>query len=270
MNVTSDELEIGGCRLVNGDCISGMDSIADGSVDAIITDLPYGVFDNGSEASAWDSELPMEEMWRQFWRVSKPSAPVILFSQGLFTARLITSETRNFRYTLVWDKCRTSGFLNSGRMPLRRHEDICVFYRKLPTYNPQLEDLNGRERTHSRGTAPRKGNRCYARYGDVPTRDDPRKFPSSILRFQRPHCTGNHPTEKPVELLRYLVRSYTNAGDLVLDATMGSGSTAVACEDEGRRFIGFEKEKRYFDVAVGRVKKCLNIDLPLFEIMGGE
>ena len=244
-----------------GDCLEEMKSIPDGSIDMVLTDLPYGVTNKASEAGKWDSPIPMEPMWEQFLRVAKNNAAIVLFSQGMFTAQLMMSQPKLWRYNLIWDKCRASGFLNAKRMPLRYHEDICVFYRSLPTYNPQLEDLNGREPNHKQGMGEhKKTNRCYGALERWPTAHvagvEGKKFPKSILSFPRPHCTGNHPTEKSVDLCRWLIRSYTNPGERVLDATMGSGTTGVAASLEGREFTGIESEQKYFDVAIKRIKKA--------------
>ena len=235
-----------------------MPTLPDGSVDMILTDLPYGVTNKASEAGKWDCQIPMEPMWEQFWRVLKPNGTCVLFAQGMFTAQLMMSQPKNWRYNLIWDKCRASGFLNSNRMPLRRHEDICVFYRSLPTYNVQLEDLNGREASHPQGRGNHKEtNRCYGMVKRMQTCGvENKKFPGSILSFPRPHCTGNHPTEKSVDLCRWLIRAFTNPGETVLDATMGSGTTGVAAILEDRFFIGIEKERKYMDVAIERTKKA--------------
>jgi DNA modification methylase len=247
-----------GIQLHNDDCLNVLPTIPDGSVDCIITDLPYGVTNKASEAGKWDSPIPMEPLWEQFWRVLKPNGACVLFAQGMFTAQLMMSQPKNWRYNLIWDKCRASGFLNAKRMPLRYHEDICVFYRSLPTYNPQLEDLNGREPSHSQGRGNHKEtNRCYGNINRLPTCGvEGKKFPKSILSFPRPHCTGNHPTEKSVELCRWLVRTFTNPGETVLDATMGSGTTLVAAALEGRKGIGIELVGKYYDIAVERVMQA--------------
>lgn len=247
-----------GFQLYNDDCLKIMPTIPNGSVDCIITDLPYGVTNKASEAGKWDSPIPMEPLWENFWRVLKPNGACVLFAQGMFTAQLMMSQPKNWRYNLIWDKCRASGFLNSKRMPLRYHEDICVFYRSLPTYNVQLEDLNGREASHPQGRGKHKEtNRCYGKIERLQTCGvTDKKFPGSILKFPRPHCTGNHPTEKSVDLCRWLIRTYTNPGETVLDATMGSGTTLVAAFLEARNGIGIEMEKQYYDVAVSRIQKA--------------
>lgn len=181
----------------------------------------------------------------------------MLFGQGLFSARLILSNERLYRYSLVWDKSLPSGFLNAKRMPLRVHEDIHVFYRKLPKYNPQMYE--GKP-CHSKGKAVGKSssghqNNNYRDYTVVET-EGSMKHPVSILRFAKPHpsvCV--HPTQKPVELLEWLIRSYTSEGEMVLDNCMGSGSTAIACINTMRRFIGFEMDERYFETARQRIQQ---------------
>ena len=238
-----------------GDCLEILPTIADGSVDMILTDLPYGVTNKSSEAGKWDYQIPLEPLWDNFLRVLKPNGACVLFSQGMFTAQLMMSQPKLWRYNLIWDKCRSSGFLNSKRMPLRRHEDICVFYRSLPTYNPQMEKCEPHKRSHTRGDLLRQPtNRCYGNLVATPSIITDDKFPGSILRFTRPHRTGNHPTEKSVDLCRWLIRTYTNEGETVLDATMGSGTTGVACVRTGRGFIGIEKDENYFNIAKKRIE----------------
>lgn len=245
-------------NLIHGDCLEYLPTILDGSVDACIADLPYGVLNKASEGGKWDCQVPLKPLWKELLRVVKPNGAIVLFSQGIFTAQLIMSQPRFFRYTLVWDKCRSSGFLNANRAPLRRHEDICVFYRRQPTYNPQKEDAGDRGKSHPRGNGVHKGtNRCYGKVGrpdDGGSKD--KKFPSSILSFPRPHATGHHPTEKSVDLCRWLVRTYTNPGDTIMDCTMGSGTTGVAAALEDRRFIGIERDEKYFAVAQSRIGKA--------------
>ena len=244
-------------RIYCEDCLVGMQRIPDGTVDAIITDLPYGVLNEQSEGGQWDSIIPLEPMWEQFIRVTKPTAPIVLFGSGMFTARLMVSQPKLWRYNLIWDKVRATGFLNANRMPLRNHEDIMVFYRQLGTYNPQMEALNGRERNHTQGHGNHKEkNSCYGKVGRInPTYED-KKHPRSIIVKQAVHCNEAqfHPTQKPIDLLRYLVLTYTNPNDVVLDATIGSGTTAIACIKEHRHFVGFELNKEYYDKAVKRVE----------------
>ena len=224
----------------------------------ILTDLPYNTLSRSSEGGKWDNMIPLDPLWNQFLRVAKHNAAIVLFAQGMFTAQLMMSQPKLWRYNLVWDKCRSSGFLNSQRMPLRRHEDICVFYRQLPTYNPQMVKCEPHERSHTRGNLLRQPtNRCYGDFVSTPSIISDEKFPGSILAFSRPHATGNHPTEKPVDLCRWLIRTYTNPGETVLDATCGSGSTGVAAALEGRGFVGIEKEDRYMTIAKRRIEEAI-------------
>lgn len=235
-----------------------MRDIPDKSIDAIICDLPYGVLNRQNKSAQWDNIIPIEPLWEQYERIIKDNGAIVLFAQGMFTAQLMMSNPKMWRYNLVWDKCRTTGFLNANRMPLRCHEDLCVFYKSLPTYNPQMEDLNGREPNHPQGHGNHnQKNQCYGNVKRInPTYTD-KKHPSSIIKIKAIHCGEDqyHPTQKPVNLIRWLVRTYTNEGDLVLDNCMGSGTTAIACIKEKRHFIGYEITKEYFDIAQERIKQ---------------
>ena len=240
-------------KIYNEDCLEGMKRIPDGMVDAIITDLPYGVLNEQSEGGSWDSIIPLEPMWEQFKRVAKPNAAIVLFCQGMFTAKLMMSQPKMWRYNLIWKKGeRCSGFLNAKRMPMRNHEDIAVFYQQLPTYNPQF--TKG-DKSHPRGGGNHKNTqRCYGNFKDLPlTEPTDEKYPKSVINFDRDFAKVDHPTQKPVNLLRYLILTYTNSGGVILDATIGSGTTAVAALMEKRHFIGFETNKEYFDIAQGRI-----------------
>jgi site-specific DNA-methyltransferase (adenine-specific) len=228
-------------RIYNMDCLDGMREIPDKSVDMILCDLPYGQTQN-----AWDSIIPLERLWNEYLRLIKQNTAVILFGQGMFTVEVMFSQRAMWRYNLIWEKGnRATGFLNAHKMPMRSHEDLLVFYLSLPTFNPQ----------HTRGIpthrrdAPRRLNNTYGDFEDGDQRNYGfEKFPKSVLKFDKPH-PPIHPTEKPVALCEYLIRTYTNEGDLVLDNCIGSGTTAEACIRSGRQFIGFEKEKTYFDAA---------------------
>lgn len=239
------------------DCLEGMKQIPDGTVDAVICDLPYGVLNSQSDGGSWDTVIPFEPLWEQYQRVCKPNAAIVLFAQGMFTADLMQSNRKMWRYNLVWKKGdRCSGFLNANRMPLRNHEDIVIFYDKLPTYNPQMRTgFPNHTRGHGGGKLK---NGCYGKF-DPWTRSEvitTEKFPLSIIDIAKEHDVNKqfHPTQKPVDLLRYLVLTYTNEGDTVLDNCMGSGTTAIACIKERRHFIGFELNKEYFDKACKRIK----------------
>ena len=197
------------------DCLIGMKRIPDGSIDAVICDLPYGVLNKQSEGGKWDSIIPLEPLWEQYNRIVKQKGSIVLFAQGMFTARLMMSQPKKWRYNLVWDKVRATGFLNANRMPLRYHEDICVFYSKLPIYNPQMEDLNGREPNHPQGHGNHvEKNSCYGKVERINPTYKNMKHPRSIISIKAVHCNEGqfHPTQKPVELIRYLVRTYTNQG----------------------------------------------------------
>ena len=244
-------------KIYNEDCLKGMQRIPDDSVDAIICDLPYGVLNNQSEGGSWDCIIPFEPLWKQYLRVAKADAPIILFASGLFTGKLMMSQPKLWRYNLVWDKGRSTGFLNANRMPMRSHEDICVFYRRLPKYNPQMEDLNGREPSHPNGSGPHSDtNRCYGKVNRFERKVLDKKFPGSIISIKAVHCNEDqfHPTQKPVDLLRYLILTYTEEGGVILDSCMGSGTTAVAAIKEKRHFVGFETNKDYYEKAVRRVE----------------
>ncbi len=244
-------------KIYNMDCLEGMKRIPDGSVDAIICDLPYGVLNKGNENAKWDSIIPLQPLWEQYERIIKDNGAIVLFAQGMFTAQLMTSNPKLWRYNLIWDKGRATGFLNANRMPLRYHEDICVFYKSLPTYNPQMEDLNGREPNHPQWHGKHnETNQCYGDVKRINPKYEDKKHPRSIINIKAIHCSEGqfHPTQKPIDLIRYLIRTYSNKGELVLDNTIGSGTTAIAAIREKRHFIGFELNKEYYDKACKRIQ----------------
>lgn len=238
--------------LLQGDCLELMKDIPNKSIDLILCDLPYGTTKNN-----WDEVIPFDKLWAQYNRIIKDNGAILLFAQGKFYVNLVSSNMKMFRYDLVWDKELISGFLNAKRMPLRRHEQIAVFYKHLPTYNPQFTE--GKP-LHSKGTAYKEKKLTNNNYGDFEPTDDNRagsteKYPTSIMKFQKPHpsvCV--HPTEKSVSLLEYLVKTYTNEGDTVLDNCMGSGSTGIACKNTNREFIGMELDEKYFEIARNRLE----------------
>ena len=232
-----------------GDCLELMKEIPDGSVDMILTDLPYGITD-----CAFDVRIPFEPMWEHFKRVTKKNAAIVLFSQMPFGAELIMSNRKMFKYEWIWEKSLGVGFLNAKKMPLRCHENILVFYQALPTYNPQF--TKGKPRTDVREN---KRVQCYGGQklnmkindGEHYCPRDVQYFTSTVGIVDR-----DHPTQKPVDLLEYLIKTYTNEGETVLDATMGSGSTGVACVNTGRDFIGFEKEQNFFEISQKRIAEA--------------
>jgi len=228
--------------LRNGDSLTILSELPDASVDMILTDLPYGTTQNH-----WDSVIPLDGIFKQFKRVIKDSGAIVLFGAMPFTADLVVAGRGIFRYSLVWRKNKSSGFLNAKKMPLRIHEDILVFYKKLPTYHPQKTDghkpMNAAYRT-GHGMSYNPATRATASEAGTTKR-----YPTSVLEF--PVLNNDdpfrvHPTQKPVELLRWLIRTYTDPGMVILDAAMGSGSTGVAAANEGREFIGVEKDEKYF------------------------
>lgn len=246
-------------NLICGDCLVEMQRIPDKSVDMVLCDLPYEVLNKSNENAQWDRLLPFDKLWEQYERVIKDNGAIVLFAQGMFTARLMMSNPKLWRYNLVWDKVLSTGFLNAKRMPLRSHEDICVFYKELPTYNPQMR--KGKS-LHSKGTAYKDKELTNNCYGASYTTDDSRKgstekYPTSIVRFQKPHPSiAVHQTQKPVELCEWLIKTYTNEGDTILDNTMGSGSTMVACVNARRNGIGIELNDDYFKIAQERVNEA--------------
>ena len=194
-------------------------------------------------------------MWEQYERVIKDNGATVLTGQGLFSAELMLSNKKMYRYSLVWDKVLTSGFLNANRMPLRSHEDILVFYKKLPLYNPQ-KTLG--KKNHSKGARKENKNNNYGEFGFVDNSEKlgDMKHPKSIITFSKPHPSVSvHPTQKPVELMEYLIKTYTNEGETVLDNCMGSGTTGVACVNLNRNFIGIELDDKYFEIAKERIEK---------------
>ena len=231
-------------ELLNGDCLELMKNIPDKSIDMILCDLPYGTTHN-----KWDNVIPMESLWKQYNRIIKEHGAIVLFSQMPFGASLIMSNPKMFRYEWIWEKNQAAGFLNAKKMPLRKHENILVFYKHLPTYNPQgLIKLD--EPIQKKGSANRNGkNYGVADKSFIRTHTN---YPTDIITFSKD--SGYHPTQKPVDLLEYLIKTYTNEGDTVLDNCMGSGSTGVACVNTNRDFIGMELNEEYFKIACERIE----------------
>ena len=238
-----------------GDCLELMKDIPDESIDMILCDLPYGTTQNKS-----DIIIPFDKLWNNYERIIKDNGAIVLFAQGVFYVDLINSNRKLFRYDLIWDKVLTSGFLNAKRMPLRQHEQIAVFYKKLPKYNPQF--TSGKP-LHSKGKTYKDKPIVNQNYGVFHTADDSRagsteKYPTSILKFQKPHPSISvHRTQKSVELLEWLINTYTDEGETVLDNCMGSGSTGVACVNTNRNFIGYELDEKYFEIAERKINECI-------------
>lgn len=236
-------------QLYQGYCLELMKDIPEKSIDMILCDLPYGITQN-----KWDKIIPFTDLWKAYDRIIKDNGAIVLFSKGIFSARLIISQEKLYRYTLIWEKSMAVGFLNSRRMPLQAHEDILVFYKKLPTYNPQMK--TGKpyiKRNIENGDGNNYGK--FERKGKTLVNNGSR-CPRSVIKFSNGNHNSQHPTQKPVPLLEYLIKTYTNEGDTVLDNCMGSGSTGVACVNTNRDFIGMELDENYFQTAKERIEKA--------------
>lgn len=239
-------------QLYKGDCLEIMKDIADKSIDCIICDLPFGTTKN-----RWDVIIPFDKLWEQYERIIKDNGAILLFGSQPFTSKLILSNEKMFRYDMVWDREKGKDFLNSNRKPLKSHEDICVFYKKQPTYNKQYWYADPYTRT--KGKSKKSGSQ-YNEHELVDTSSqDGRRNPLTVLRF--PYSAGHgtlHPNQKPIDLLEWLIKTYTNEGEVVLDNCMGSASTIIAAINTSRQWIGIERDDTYFEVAKERVIKHLD------------
>lgn len=238
-------------EIQQGDCLELMKDIPNGSVDMILCDLPYGTTQN-----KWDSIISLEPLWGQYKRIIKGNGAIVLFSAEPFTSLLVASNMQMFRYDLVWSKSQGSDFLNANRKPLRSHENICIFYKKQPTYNPQK--ANGIPYKAKSGETTSSNFGTFNGNHHTENKDG-KRYPLTVLQFAGEHNKGKvHPTQKPVALLEYLIKTYTNKGEVVLDNCMGSGSTGVACINTDRNFIGFELDEGYFEIAKNRIEEAWN------------
>lgn len=239
-------------KLYNGDCLEIMKTLPDKSIDLILCDLPYGV-----TANKLDIVIPFDKLWEQYNRIIKDNGVIALFGQGVFYIDLVNSNRKMFKYDLVWNKVLTSGFLNANRMPLRQHEQIAIFYKKQPVYNPQKTKGS---KNHNKGKPKNNENNNYGKYDFVDNTETlgELKNPTSILTFSKPHPSkALHRTEKSIELLEYLIKTYSNEGETVLDNCMGSGSCGVAAVNTNRNFIGIELDKNYFEIAKKRIEEAI-------------
>lgn len=233
-------------QLYKGDCLELMNEIPDGSIDMILCDLPYGTTRN-----KWDSTIQLDKLWDQYNRIIKTNGVICLFAQTPFDKILGASNIKMLKYEWIWEKDNGTGFLNAKKMPLKIHENILVFYKKPPCYNPQMRT----------GFKPYKctQGRHSSNYGDYKqghiTESNGERYPIDVIKFGR-EC-GLHPTQKPVALLEYLIKTYTNEGDLILDNCAGSGSTCIAAINTNRKFIGMEMDEHYFEVAENRIQERL-------------
>lgn len=240
-------------KLLQGDCLELLPDIQDKSIDLILCDLPYGVTNND-----WDSVIPIEPLFKQYERIIKEHGAVLLFGMGKFGASLIMNAPKKmpYRYDWIWKKTKSVGFFKSHHMPLRAHENIYVFYKHLPTYNPQMrqgfkpyKSSKSAKNTHSTNYHSPSGT-----YESRKSNGD--RFPIDVITFSNGSHHTVYPTQKPVDLLEYLIKTYTNEGMTVLDNTMGSGSTGVAAKQLNRNFIGMELDEKHFEIAKQRIKEA--------------
>ena len=247
-------------NVVQGDTIAKMKELPDNSVDPLLVDLPYGTTQN-----KWDSVIPLPDLWEQYHRVVKENGAMIFTASGVFTAKLILSNPKEYKYNYTWIKSKATNFLNAKKQPLRKHEDILVFYRKQPTYNPQMTSGNA----YSKGIRKDQITGSYGDFKPVLVKSKGKRYPVDVLYFKTAEAEGKvvHPTQKPVALGRYLIRTFSNPGDVVLDNTSGSGSFLVAALQEGRNFIGIEKNENvalfkkqkvdYIEVTKSRINQAV-------------
>ncbi|EKT4469780.1 site-specific DNA-methyltransferase [Pseudomonas putida] len=245
--------------LSHGECLGVMKSIPDASVDMVLADLPYG-----TTQCAWDVVIPFAPLWEQYLRIAKPEAAIVLCAAQPFSSLVVASNPRDYRYEWIWEKGNATGFLNAKKQPLRAHESAQVFYRRQPVYNPQMTS------GHERRTAKRKtvNSECYGKALSLTEYDSTDRYPRSVQFFSSDKQTGSfHPTQKPVSWMRFLIATYTNPGQVVLDNTMGSGTTGVACIQLGRCFIGIEQDEVHFGTAQQRIAEAITIrDTPAAQI----
>lgn len=250
-------LELEKNRIYFEDCMEGMKKIPDKAIDCILCDLPYSITNN-----KWDSIIPLEALWKEYERVIKDNGAIVLTASQPFTSLLIQSNPKLFRYEWIWVKNKSTGHLNAKKMPLRRHESVVVFYKKLPVYNPQKTTGHKPVNTYT------KHSDDGTNYGKTKTGikggGQTDRYPTSILEIPVMNNDDDekfHPTQKPIALMEYMVRTYTNEGDTVLDTCMGSMTTAIACLNTGRNYIGFENNEEYYEKGMERIHNHKKIDL---------
>ena len=246
-------------KLYNGDCLEIMDRLIEEGIifDMILTDPPFG-----TTACKWDNVIPFNKMWERVNKLIKDNGAVVLFGSEPFSSNLRISNIKNYRYDLIWEKEQGTDFGNTNRKPLKAHENISIFYKKQPTYNPQF--TKGKpytdKRTNKREMAIKNNKLEYRNIifasETIPIENKGTRYPTTVIKVSREKrsMSGYHPTQKPINLLEWLIKTYTNEGDLVLDFTMGSGSTGVACMNLNRKFIGIEIDEKYFDIANERMR----------------
>lgn len=248
-------------ELYKGDCLEIMDQLIEHGikVDAIITDPPFG-----TTACKWDTIIPFDEMWNRLNKLIKDNGVIVLFANEPFATKLRNSNIVDYRYDWIWDKQRGSNFSAVKIRPFNSFENICVFYKKQPTYNPQM--IEGKPYTRKQGYVGEGKQNGNMNRKDVVTVSDGKRYPLSIISFPKVQRSV-HPTQKPVELLEYLIKTYTNEGETVLDFTMGSGSTGVGCINTNRKFIGIELDEKYFEIAKNRIEESIEKKEELLKIL---
>jgi DNA modification methylase len=233
-----------------GDCLDVLQKLKTASVEMVLADPPYGTI-----AAKWDKVIPFDKLWPELHRVCKPNGAIVLFGSQPFTSMLACSNLKAFRYCWIWDKLIPSGFNYARFQPMRQHEDIAVFYRERPHYNAQGEPLKKPTRQGGAGRASEASMLCKNK--DWTPQLETHKRKRSILKFKKIRLNALHPTQKPVDLLKYLIETYTQPGQTVMDFCMGSGSTGVACAESGREFVGIEKDPHYFQIAQSRIVQAM-------------
>ena len=232
-------------KILQGDCLEVMKGIPDKSIDMILCDLPYG-----TTACKWDTIIPFEPLWKEYKRIIKDNGAIVLTASQPFTSALVMSNLEQFRYELIWSKNRGTGIFNAKKLPMKSHENILVFYKNLPIYNPQMRE--GKPYTYKQG---KQSDGFGLNTGkEIITVNNGERYPLSVVNFNSTNGSNTHPTQKPVALFEYLIKTYTNKGDLVLDNCAGSGTTGVACKNLGRNYILIEKEERYCEIARRRIR----------------
>lgn len=235
--------------LMQGDCLERMKEIPSGSVDMILCDLPYG-----TTACKWDSVIPFEPMWEEYRRVTKKNAAIALTSCQPFTSALVMSNPKDFKYDWVWEKTAATGHLNAKKIPMRAHESVLIFSNGAPPYYPQMTTGHKRKVSTAQHKRSSKLTDVYGRHG-LTGYDSTSRYPRSVQVFASDKQKSSlHPTQKPVSLMEYLIRTYTKDGETVLDNCMGSGTTGIACVRTGRSFIGIERDEGYFKIAQDRIE----------------
>lgn len=244
-------------KIYHGDCLELMPQIASGSIDMILCDLPYG-----TTQCKWDTIIPFDKLWEQYERLIKPNGVIALTASQPFTSALVMSNPKLFKYEWIWNKNTASGFANAKRQPMRTHENILIFYKLQPTYNPikEIRDLSKKSKerhNYKFNSSTGINNEVYGKLNRLNKQPEDLAYPKTVQKINgivNNHNERIHPTQKPVALFEYLVKTYTNEGETVLDNCIGSGTTAIACKNTKRKFIGMEREQKYFDMANKRIE----------------